>query len=577
MTISPPKKLPYGNANFKSVRTENNYAYVDKTQFIELLENENNKSKIFIRPRRFGKSLFLSMLSYYYDVNYADEFNQLFGDLYIGQNPTPLKNSYAVMAFNFSGINTTNFDAFQNSFFENIRDSVWRFLDNHKNIFSNIEDILLMIKNHKYSAFESLNWAFRMAESAKIKIFMTIDEYDHFANDLIAMGSTLGKDFYKNVITANGLVRDFYEKLKIMSDSGIISQTFITGISPVMLDELTSGYNIALNYSLKKRYNEMLGFTRDEVNKLMNEVGINPTKIVVDMEYYYNGYLFNEEAENKVYNSTMILYFFGQLLEDNSKMPKNLIDPNLSIDPKRLTYLIKNDSNRDTLIHIIKEGGIVSNILEKFSIDYLNDNNYFVSMLFYLGLLTIKDSTLDDLRLVIPNYSIQTTFWSYLREYLENQSPEIKLDIQELNESIKAIALDGDIHKFIDYVSKNAFSKLSVYDLQRFDEKYIKVLLLSYLLLHNSYIPISEYETAPGRTDIFLQRNPRFPQVKYEWALELKYCKTDAKELEISAKRKEGIEQLNQYINSSRLKDRPNLKSALIIFIGKDKYEIVEN
>ncbi|MDR2762185.1 MAG: PD-(D/E)XK nuclease domain-containing protein, partial [Planctomycetaceae bacterium] len=133
------------------------------------------------------------------------------------------------------------------------------------------------------------------------------------------------------------------------------------------------------------------------------------------------------------------------------------------------------------------------------------------------------------------------------------------------------------IHKFIDYVSKNAFSKLSVYDLQRFDEKYIKVLLLSYLLLHNSYIPISEYETVPGRTDIFLQRNPQFPQVKYEWALELKYCKTDAKESEISAKRKDGLEKLNQYINSSRLKDRPNLKSALIIFIGKDKYEIIDN
>ncbi|MDR2761530.1 MAG: AAA family ATPase, partial [Planctomycetaceae bacterium] len=151
MTTKEPKKLPYGNANFQSVRTENNYAYVDKTRFIESLEKENNKSKIFIRPRRFGKSLFLSMLSYYYDINYADEFDQLFGDLYIGQNPTPLKNNYAVMAFNFSAINTTNFDAFQNSFFENILGVAWRFLNNHKNLFSNIEDTLLKIKNHEYS------------------------------------------------------------------------------------------------------------------------------------------------------------------------------------------------------------------------------------------------------------------------------------------------------------------------------------------------------------------------------------------------------------------------------------------
>jgi hypothetical protein len=151
------------------------------------------------------------------------------------------------------------------------------------------------------------------------------------------------------------------------------------------------------------------------------------------------------------------------------------------------------------------------------------------------------------------------------------------MDVKELKESIQAIAMDGNIHGFIDYVSKNAFSKLSSYDLLRFDEKYIKVLLLSYLLLHTFYIPMSEYESVPGRVDIFLQRNPKFSQVKYEWILELKYCKTGSTENDIAQTRKEGLEQLNKYVNSSRLKDRPNLKSALLLFIGKDRYEIVEN
>ncbi|MDR2115227.1 MAG: ATP-binding protein [Planctomycetaceae bacterium] len=575
MNTKVSKRLPYGNADFQSIRTENNYVYVDKTHFIALLEKESNKNKIFIRPRRFGKSLFLSTLKYYYDVSYANEFEQLFGDLYIGQNPTPRKNSYAVMAFNFSGINTNSTEDFQNSFFENVRHTVCRFLGNHKNIFPKTDQIIDQINNREYPAFAALDWAFRIAESAEIKIFVIIDEYDHFANDLIAIGSVLGEDFYKKMITANGLVRDFYEKLKIATDNGIVDQTFITGISPVMLDDLTSGYNIATNYTLKQRYNEMLGFTRNEVKILMAAVGIEASQIDVDMEYYYNGYLFNEEAVQKVYNSSMILYFFEQILE-NSKSPANLIDPNLSIDLGRLKRFAYNDNSRNILIQIIKDGNIVSPILEKFSIDRLGEDVYFISLLFYMGLLTIKESCLDELRLVIPNYSIQTTFWSYLREFIQEHSPDIVLNVQELKESIRIMAMEGNIHHFVNYISQNAFSKLSGFDLQRFDEKYIKVLLFAYLLLHSFYIPMSEFETDTGRADIFLQRNPKFPQVKYEWVWELKYCKTNAKESEIAQKRKEGLEQLNQYIHSSRFKDRPNLKSALLIFIGKDKYEIIE-
>ncbi|MDR1140237.1 MAG: AAA family ATPase, partial [Planctomycetaceae bacterium] len=226
MKKKEPKQLPYGNADFKKIRT-NNFVYIDKTRFIELLEKESNSSKIFIRPRRFGKSLFLSTLMYYYDVNYAEEFEQLFGDLYIGQHPTPRKNSYAVMAFNFSGIDTASVDGFRNSFFENIRHASCRFLDKHKSIFPDVKQIISQINNHEHSSFAALDWAFRIAESADLKIFVIIDEYDHFANDLIAMGSVLGEDFYKKVITANGLVRDFYEKLKIATDNGIVDQTFI--------------------------------------------------------------------------------------------------------------------------------------------------------------------------------------------------------------------------------------------------------------------------------------------------------------------------------------------------------------
>ncbi|MDR2171523.1 MAG: AAA family ATPase, partial [Planctomycetaceae bacterium] len=233
-----PKLLPYGNADFKSVRTRKNYAYVDKTRFIELLENESNDSKIFIRPRRFGKSLFLSMLAYYYDVNYADEFERLFGNLYIGQNPTPLKNSYAVMEFDFSSIDTTNIESFRKSFCENIRNTVCRFLDKHKKFLPDVVDAVKQINNQEYPALTALDWAFRITDNVGLKIFVIIDEYDHFANDLIAKDSINGEQLYKEVVAVNGLVRDFYEKLKMTSKFGIIGQTFITGISPVMLDDM---------------------------------------------------------------------------------------------------------------------------------------------------------------------------------------------------------------------------------------------------------------------------------------------------------------------------------------------------
>ncbi|MDR0336246.1 MAG: ATP-binding protein [Planctomycetaceae bacterium] len=574
MKTKKTKRLPLGNSDFRSIRTEN-YFYVDKTRYVELFEKEHNKNQIFIRPRRFGKSLFLSALSYYYDINYSNEFDQLFGDLYIGQHPTPEKNSYAVLKFDFSGLNTlAGTEAFSVSFCKKIRSVIRDFLLFHKNIFSKAEQIVDQIDKEQPD-LSILDWTFAIAREAGIKIFIIIDEYDHFATDLIRLGVVECNDFYTTMVKSNGLVRSFYETIKSATATSVVDRTFITGISPVMLDDLTSGYNIATNYSLDKQYNEMLGFTREEVERLMEGTGIDANMINVDMEYYYNGYLFHEGGKSKVYNASMILYLFSQILKIGES-PEWLIDPNLGMDAGRLQYLTQKENNRNALIQILTEGNIVSNIHVNFSTDQLNaEESYFISLLFYMGFLTIKESYLDELRLVVPNFSIQTVYWGYMRQFVKESSPDTTIEEKRLKESINALAMEGDLHGFIDYISKNIFSKLSNYDLQRFDEKYIKILLLSHLFLKNVYIPVSEYEVDTGRVDIFLQRNPKFPEIRYEWILELKYCKTNTKKAEIEQKRREGLEQLNKYIQSHQLKDRPNLKSALIIFIGKNKYEIV--
>ncbi|MDR1141294.1 MAG: ATP-binding protein [Planctomycetaceae bacterium] len=574
MSTENIKRLPLGNSNFKSVKTEN-YFYVDKTRYIGLLENESNSSQLFIRPRRFGKSLFLSTLAYYYDINYANEFEPLFGDLYIGKNPTPKRNSYAVMKFDFSGLNPQGGDdEFVSSFCNKIRSTVRDFMLFHKNIFPKSEQIVDQI-NMESPNLSLIDWAFSVAGDAGIKIFVIIDEYDHFATDLISLGVVEGKDFYSAMVKSNGLVRSFYATLKSATQTSILDRTFITGISPVMLDDLTSGYNIASNYSLNKKYNEMLGFTGEEVIRVREATGVDAGLINVDMEHYYNGYSFNEDAKEKVYNSSMILYFFDQILQ-TGKPPQNLIDPNLGMDLGRLRHLAQKENNRNILIKILTDGNIVSKIITNFSTEQLNGGDqYFISLLFYLGYLTIKESYVNKLRFVIPNYSIQTVYGEYMRQLIKNSSPKTSVLENELSETIIALATKGDIHCFIDYVSKNVFQKLSVYDLQHFDEKYIKILLLAYLFLNDIYITISEGEVDSGRMDIFLQRNPIFPEVKYEWVLELKYCQTRAKAAAIAKARQKGLEQLNHYIKSHHLKNRPNLKTALIIFIGKNKYEII--
>lgn len=259
-------KIPYGISNFKKLR-EKKYLYVDKTKFIEKLDKMGSEYLFFIRPRRFGKSLFLSTLAHYYDLNNKEQFDDLFGDLYIGENPTALKTSYIILKLNFSGLNTADRGELEESFRLRLIRAVNDVVNSYSNIFINvneIEDSLMTIKDIS----GILEYFLKEVKKIEQKVYLIIDEYDHFANDIIAMGDG---DFYKEIIRATGFVRDFYETVKIGTES-VIDRVFITGISPVMLDDLTSGFNIATNITLNSLVNEMLGFTEDEVKGNNREV-----------------------------------------------------------------------------------------------------------------------------------------------------------------------------------------------------------------------------------------------------------------------------------------------------------------
>ncbi|EMT40072.1 Protein of unknown function (DUF1703)/Predicted AAA-ATPase [Thermoanaerobacter thermohydrosulfuricus WC1] len=564
------KKIPYGMSNFRAMREEG-YLYVDKTMYIEKIENLNSKYLFFIRPRRFGKSLFLSTLENYYDINNEKDFEKLFGDLYIGKNPTKLKNSYMVLELDFSGLDTGDRERLEKSFKQNLIDSISSFLNKYHSIFKEINEIKEHIKE-KPDIKSIINQLIEEVEKVGKKIYLIIDEYDHFANDIIAMGDS---EFYREIVRASGFVRDFYETLKIGTKS-VIDRIFITGISPIMLDDLTSGFNIALNVTMDLNLNEMLGFTEEEVVKILEEVGIEEKereKSLEELKELYDGYLFSAEAEKRIYNPDMVLYYLDSIVR-YKKPPRNLIDDNVKTDYGRLNRLTMNEENKALLERIIKEEGIVAEIVTKFSFDRMYDEEYFISLLFYMGLLTIERQEKTRLFLKIPNYVIKTIMWEYIETNLKKEY-KINLDLNELRKTIEEMAYEGRIKPYIEYISQNVLKVLSNRDIINFDEKYIKVILITYLVNSKAYRPISERETEGGYIDIYLERDIRIPDIKYEWLIELKYVKKSEKD-KIDKIKEEGIKQLKRYRESKGLKERKDVKQALIIFIGKDEYQVIE-
>ncbi len=572
-------KIPYGISNFESLREEN-YIYIDKTSFIEVLENINSKYLFFIRPRRFGKSLFLSVLEHYYDVNSKSKFNKLFGDLYIGKNPTLLKNSYLVLRLNFSGLNTENKEKLENSFRLSLVNDIVEFIFKYKNIFENayeLEKEINQIQDIK-SIFKFIT---KKVQNSGKKLYLIIDEYDHFANDIIAMGDD---KLYKDIIRATGFVRDFYETIKIGTES-TIDRIFITGISPVMLDDLTSGFNIASNLTLYPKLNDMMGFTEEEVEKAIDKLGIEVTmpttgkklsteELLMELNKNYNGYLFNIKAKNRVYNPGMTFYFFQQCIA-NKEYTDNLIDDNIKTDYGRLNRLTANQENKKILEEIIKNENVTASIATRFSFDTMYDREYFVSLLFYMGLLTIDRQEKTRLILKIPNYVIKTVFWEYILTKLKVEH-KIRIDLEEIRLAIEEMAYEGRIEPYVKYISKNVLNTLSNRDLIKFDEKYIKLILIVYISDSNAYRIHSEREIEEGYIDIYLEKAPHMPDIKYEWLIELKYLKESERD-KLEEVKKRGLEQLERYAKSKNLADRENLKKALLVFIGKKDYVIVED
>jgi len=551
------KKIPYGESNFKKVLTQN-FLYIDKTRYIEELEQVGSYN-LLLRPRRFGKSLFLSSLIYYYDLNRKEDFDSIFSDLYIGKNPTSLRSSYKVLFMNFSGIDTDSMDRVQYAFNEEVRRRTKSFLKNYG--FSKEQQNRLDQPKTAADIFVLFTDIIQQE-----RIFLIIDEYDHFANSILGDDLTL----FKEVIGKGGFVRAFYETVKTATQEGIVERIFMTGVTSITMDSMTSGFNIMKNISHNKRFNSAIGFTRTEVESTIEPIvqrcDLNQDVLMNDLKSWYNGYLFNIDTRQTIYNSDMLLYFIQEFKQEKCEYPSNMLDSNIASDYGKIMQLfaIGNiEDNYQVLEDLIIEGKTVGVHQEKLDIAKGFNQADFLGLLYYMGFITITGKLeLYNLVYTTPNYVIQQLYYDYFKVEIERRN-QIKIDNRQLDHAIKEMALNNNLKPFHN-VLENALVPLSNRDYQKMDEKHIKAIILTLLHQSPAYFIKSEMEQNNKYPDIMLLERSPF-KVNYQFLLELKYSKKGDKQQGWERKKAEGLNQIEKYQQLPDIKNLPKLQSYLIL------------
>lgn len=575
------KGNPYGAGDFESVQLKNDY-YVDKTMFIPQIENI--RFNFLIRPRRFGKTLFLSMLQTYYDINKKDRFEEFFHDTWILENPTEERNSYLILYFNFSVINPV-INKVEDSFNSYCNIEIGSYLRRYSKYLG--DDIIKRVLEKKLSV-DKLNELLVSMKGTEKKLYILIDEYDNFANTII---SRHGEHEYNKLTHGEGFFRYFFNVLKggaSGSGSGL-ARMFITGVSPITMDDVTSGFNIGNNISLNNNLNEAFGFTIKDVEAIINyytKVGVfllDKDETMQLMSEWYNGYIFSEDSNTKMYNTDMILYYMKEAYDLPNK-PKYLIDENVRIDYGKLRHLMtignELNGNFDLLINIIANGGTGSSIVKSFPYEKLTEQENFVSLLYYFGLLSFNGTYKGNPYLSIPNNTVRELMYSYIRGAYEDVDT-FKLDVFGLKRIVRDMAYDGEWREFFTFMADEINKQTKIRDYLE-GEKVVQTFFLAYLNITDVFIPLTEQETNKGYADIVLK--PfflKYPDIKCGYLIEFKYISQNKFTKELKNKKiEESKTQLAKYVNDEKLKMMMHLppygnaimKKLIIIF---NRWEMV--
>ncbi len=553
-------KIPYGESNFKKV-ISGGYVYIDKTAYIAQLEAAGSY-QILLRPRRFGKSLFVSMLEHYYDVKRSGEFDALFGKLCIGQHPTPLKNSYQVLLMDFSGIATGAHELLIQNFDHKVSNAIRAFLVRYGYPDSAQREI-----DTETSPQARISAFFRLASAHKI--LLLIDEYDHFANSLLVEDRTL----FQSVMGKGGFVRSFYEVLKSATMTGVLDRLFITGVTPLMLDSLTSGFNMTENLSTHRDFNTVMGFTHAETRQLLqplvNQCGLDMDTLMRDVSDWYNGYRFYPDTKETVFNSDMVLYFAKNFDSANCTYPERMLDENIASDYRKIMALFNigdTDANYQVLDAIINGGEVVALQQRKFELDRHFGRDEFISLLAYMGFVTITGKRFMATVFTIPNHVIRELYFSYFKVELEQRN-QLRIEELPLRAAIETLALQGELQPLATEMER-VLQSLSNRDLIKLDEKHIKTLLLTLLYQFPIYFIQSEREMGRKYPDVMLIERSPFA-VKHQHLIELKYAKKGDGDSAWEAKRLEGITQVQGYLQLPAIAALPKLSAWLLVTDGE--------
>ena len=569
------KLVPYGVADFATVIEQNLY-YVDKTMFIPELEKQP-RNLFFIRPRRFGKSIFLSMLYSYYDCTQSHKFQSLFGNLWIGQHPTPLQGKYQVLFLDFSQI-TGNIDKLETKFNSYLSINLDAFVRQYSEYYqAEMEEILA-----QEDFEEKMELIFKAAKAHQYHLYLIIDEYDNFTNVIL---NERGENVYHAITHADGFYRDVFKKLK-----GNFERIFMMGVSPVTLDDVTSGFNIGWNISIKPEFDEMLGFSTTDVVEMFTyykEHGSIPVDsdidaIVNDMKPWYDNYCFAEEAlkmKTRMFNCDMVLYYLRNYM-DNGCSPRQMIDPNTRTDygkMKKLLQFDKLDGERKGIIRkIAEEEQIVTQLYESFSAYQIPKAEIFPSLLFYYGMLTIKGTRGSKLILGIPNNNVRKQYYGYLEEEYQAKA---YVDVNQLTDYYYDMAYDGKWKEGLRFMA-DAYAKVSSVRDGIEAERNLQGFFMAYLNLNDYYITAPELELNHGYCDFFLLPDLTHYASQHSYILELKVLSKkdfsaivegefteDGKPMTKAEKQwREALDQIHQYAEAPRVEAlRQGTKLHLII------------
>ena len=565
-------KILYGESDFQKLMVRKVF-YQDRTSFIETLENWTSNYPVFLRPRRFGKSLFVSILHYYYGLEHKAAFQNLFGSLYIGRNPTELANSYMILRFEFSRIDTSTHERTYQGFLTNVIEGARRFLGAYRSFFS-MKDTQTVLNQKSPEALVKTLFGLMDYNNVPHKIYLLIDEYDHFANELLSF------DFkrFKDDVSKNGFVHKFYESFKTATNDGLIDRIFITGVSPITLDSLTSGFNISNNISTNPLFHDLMGFTHQEVEALLRGYGIVEDVIpdmMTDLAEWYDGYRFATEAKHLLFNPDMVLYFLKEY-GINGQYPEVMLDTNIASDYSKISNVFKiggSESARYKLLErLLQDGYIDFQLTRLYNLALNFSEDDFLSLLFYMGMLSFKEKSRIGWRCEIPNYVIKKLYFEYFTaiQLQKTRFAEEKMPIQD---AIVTLLDDGNPEPFFKIGEEILCQHHSNRDDMVYAEKHLQTLLIGLLAPYQAYFIHSEFESGRGYPDIFLERIHDVP-MEFEVVFELKYVKkVDEKKLDQIIT--EAETQLDGYMTSKRFA-RSDVRGFYAVFFCGTLYKWAE-